>query len=70
MKKILIALLSLSAVSFAFAGGEACKDKAAKCDDKCAKECCKKDDKACVDAKDAKTDTKKDVKSTETAEKK
>jgi len=52
MKKLLIALLSLSAASFALAGGEACKDSS-KCDAKCTKECCK-DAKACADAKDSK----------------
>ena len=70
MKKILIALLSLSAASFAFAGGEACNDKSAKCDDKCTKECCSKDAKACTHANDAKaTDAKKDTKAV-SAEKK
>jgi hypothetical protein len=72
MKKILIALLSLSAASFAFAGGDAAKDKAAKCDANCTKECCKKDAKACTDAKAAckATDTTKDAKPAETAVKK
>lgn len=70
MKKILIALLSLSAASFAFAGGDACKDKSAKCDDKCAKECCSKDGKACADAKDSKaSEAKKDAKADSTEKK-
>ncbi|MDB6128568.1 MAG: hypothetical protein JWM35_2464 [Verrucomicrobia bacterium] len=69
MKKILIALLSLSAATFAFAGGEACKDKT-KGDEKCSKECCDKDGK-CTDAKDSKaSDAKKDVKADTAAEKK
>lgn len=71
MKKILFALLSLSAASLAFAGGEACKDSAAKCDDKCTKECCSKDNKAAADAKDSQaTEAKKDVKPADAAEKK
>jgi len=70
MKKILIALLSLSAASFALAGGEACKDKDAKCDANCTKECCKKDGKA-ADSKDAKAaDAKDAAKTADTAEKK
>jgi len=52
MKKILIALLSLSALSFAYAGTDTSKDQPCKCGDKCTKQCCTKDSKAC--AKDAK----------------
>ncbi len=70
MKKILITLISLCAVSFAFAGGEACKDKDAKCDANCTKECCKKDAKKDDAAKTAGTDAKKDEKAAQTAEKK
>jgi hypothetical protein len=70
MKKILIALLSLSAATFAYAGGEACKD-GAKCDDKSTKECCSKDAKAAADAKDSKaTDAKTNSKAATSAEKK
>ena len=46
-------LLALSAASFAFAGGEACTDKAM-CDAKCTQPCCTKDAKACTEAKDMK----------------
>lgn len=75
MKKILFALLALSAASFAFAGG----DDKAKCDDKDAKACCCKccccceDDKAaCEDkaATDAKACVKPDAKPAETPAKK
>ncbi|MBS0662349.1 MAG: hypothetical protein JSR48_03745 [Verrucomicrobia bacterium] len=62
MKKILITLISLCAVSFAFAGGEACKNKDAKCDANCTKECCKKDAKKEDATKTASTDAKKDEK--------
>ena len=70
MKKIVFALLALTAATFAFAGGEACKD-GAKCDDKCTKECCSKDGKAAADAKDTKAaDAKKEVKADTAAGKK
>lgn len=71
MKKLLLPLLALSAASLAFAGGDGCKDNNGKCDDKCTKECCSKDAKACADAKDSKAaEGKKDVKPAEAAEKK
>jgi hypothetical protein len=39
MKKFLILIAVLATASFAFAGGEACREKA-KCNDKSAKACC------------------------------
>ena len=59
MKKILIALIaliSLSAVAFAYAGTDTSKDQSCKCGDKCTKQCCTKDGKACT--KETKTCTK------------
>lgn len=69
MKKILFAVLSLTAASLAFAHDDASKDKA-KCDANCTKECCSKD-KACTDAKGCKdAEAKKDSKGAATTEKK
>ncbi len=69
MKKTLIALLSLSALSFAYAGTDTCKDQPCKCGDKCTKQCCTKDGKACTKdsktcAKDSKTCTKTEATTT------
>ncbi len=73
MKKILTALLALSAASFAFAATDTSSDKA-KCDDKCdqcTKACCSKDGKACADAKESKpADAKKGTKPADPADKK
>ena len=73
MKKILTALLVLSAASFAFATTDTSSDKT-KCNDKCdqcTKACCSKDSKACADAKDSKAaDPKKDAKQADPADKK
>ena len=72
MKKILLALLALSAASFAFAAADAPADKA-KCDAVCTKPCCSKDAKACcTEAKDVKAcaDAKPAAKPAETAVKK